>query len=307
MARPTIQSNNWKFHVVQEQWTRNNKQTGFFGNFRTDTGECLGVTTEKYGIIQNEELYNTAIAALETKGMKDFEEKIVVSGNGERFYAEFAFKNKQLASAVGDMFGYKLVLQNSFDRTKRAAFSLGFLRLACLNGMATMEKEFNATSKHSSKVSAAFIADAIDKALARGQSALGVYDMLANTAIADEQGQTILANLERGNLLSGVLREAIETLWLAPKRAEDKARNLYNLYNAVTEHLTHQVAAERYEYAGKVSNNVLFTFLNAARNQDKLSRLLIPVPKDETVKVEVNPTPIIAAAGTDILEVEVVQ
>ncbi len=306
MARPTIQSNNWKFTVVQEQWFRDGKATGFFGNFRTDTGACLGVTTEKYGIIQNEELHNVALEALAAKGLKDYTERTIVSGAGERFYSEFTFKNKQLASSVGDLFGFKLILQNSFDRTKRAAFIMGFLRLVCSNGMATMEKEFSATSKHSSKVSAAFIGDAVDRALAKSQDALGAFDLLANVALGDEQGQTVLANLERNDLLSGVLREEIETLWLAPKRQEDKARNLYNLYNAVTEHLTHQVSADRYEYANKVNSSILFTFLNAARNKDKLSRLLIPVPKDEGVKVTVDTAQVAAAAGSDILVPEIV-
>jgi hypothetical protein len=285
MAKPVLQSSAFQFKVVQKPWIENGKPTGFYGNFREDTGACLGVTSEQYGLLQNEELLDTALAALNERGLTGFKQNVTVVGQGERFYASFTFENKTLANSVGDVFGYRLVLRNSFDRSIRAAIALGFLRLACLNGAATLEKEFAVTQKHSSKVTATFIGKAVDAALANGQKALQVYDQLANQAISDEQGQNILRHLELADALSGKIRQSVETLWLAPKRQEDKARNLYNLYNAVTEHLTHQVAKERYEYADKVSTNILLRLVNAARNRATLDKLTAPLPAEALIVV----------------------
>ena len=305
MSKLAIQSTAYGFTVRQEQIMHDGRKLPFFGNFRTDNNVCLGMTSDHYGLVQNTELLDAAHAALDARGLTGYDEKIMVTGNGERFYATFEFKNKQLASAVGDVFGFKLTLKNSFDRSLRVAFELGFLRLACLNGMATMEKEFAATRKHSTKITIDFLADAIDRAMSRGKDALQVYDQMAQIALTDEQGKNVLAQLVARDLLSGKHGDSMTTLWLAPKREEDKARNLYNLYNAITEHLTHQVSGERFEYAAKVNNNVLITLVNAARNKDKLTKLLLPVPQPQTVVVV--DTNAVAAAGGQVLEATIVQ
>lgn len=285
MSKPANQSDNYRFRVKQEVIIHNGRKTGFFGNFREDSGECLGMTSDQYGLVQNDELLDAAYAALASRGLNDYKERIVVAEGGKRLYAEFEFKDRQLATSVGDVFGYKLILKNSFDRSLRLSFALGFLRLACLNGMATMEKEFAATKKHSTHVSVEFLSGAIDQAMNSGQTALKVYDSLAQKAISDEQGQLILRNLELAKALSGTLRQSVETLWLAPRRQEDKGRNLYNLYNAVTEHLTHQVSGQRYEYADKTSNQILMRLVNAARNQSNLDKLLSPIPVKSDVVI----------------------
>lgn len=296
MSKKASQSNDWNFHVVQLQLRHPQTSAllkGQYGNFREDTGECLGTTSEQYGLIQNDDLMYAARNALAERGLSGCDESIIVAGDaGQRFYAKFTFKNKQLASAVGDVFGYELTLKNSFDRSIRAALCLGFLRLACLNGASTLEHELAVTRKHSSKVTVDFLGEAIDKAIANGQNALRVFDQMAGIKLDDEQGVNVLNQLVLADALSGSLRDNIKTLWLAPKRTEDKARNLYNLYNAVTEHLTHQVASERFEYADKLSNAILFRLVNAARHPEKFAKLILPVPA-ETVAVTVDAEPAI--------------
>jgi hypothetical protein len=307
MSKAANQSDRWNYTVKQLQLRHpeTNALIPQFGNFREDTGECLGVASEQYGLIQNSELLDAAHNALQTKGLSGYSERTIVTSNGARFYTEFTFANKQLATSVGDIFGYKLTLKNSFDRSMRAAISLGFMRLTCLNGASTLEKEFAATRKHSSKVSVDFLAGAIDKAIDNGHQALRVYDSMAGVDITDEQGVNVLNQLVIADALSGSLRDDIQVLWLNPRRQEDKARNLYNLYNAVTEHLTHQVAASRYEYADKVSNSILVRLVNAARHPDRLAKLIIPVPAP-AVQVTVDTTPIAAAAGANVIEAEIV-
>jgi hypothetical protein len=306
MSKNANQSSNWNFKVAQIQLRHpvTNHPIPQYGNFREDTGECLGVTSEKYGLLQNTELLDAAHAALEVKGLTDYKESIIVTGGGTKFFARFSFANKQLASRVGDVFGYQLTLKNSFDRTIRAAFSLGFLRLTCMNGASTLEQEFGVTQKHNSKITVDFLGAAIDKALAHGQDALRIYDQMADVPITDEQGVNILNQFVAGDELSGSLRESVKTNWLVPRRQEDKPRNLYNLYNALTEHLTHQVARERFEYADKVSARVLLKLVNAARNPAKLASLIVPVADGS--QVIVNPSAIAGAADVNVIDVETV-
>ena len=286
MARPTIQSTEWDFSVKQVAlMTPDGRRSGFYGNMREDTGEVLGCASEHYGILQNNELFNKTVDVLAQKGLTDYTAETIVTGGGAKFFAEFTFKNKQLACNVGDLFGYVLRLQNSFDRSLRASFELGMLRLTCLNGNSTLEKEFGDTRKHSSKVNVEFLGDAIDRAFLSGKRVMETYDRLADKAITNQQGTRILGNLVGRGLLSGSLRENMETLWLAPSRKEDEARNLWNLYNAVTEHLTHGVKSDRFEYANKTSRNVLMILDNAASKPDTFDKLIAPVKEDESVVV----------------------
>ena len=77
------------------------------------------------------------------------------------------------------------------------------------------------------------------------------------------------------------------SIWNSPTHEEDKDRNLYNLNNAVTQHLTHDVADERFEYANRVTTNVLKRFDLASRNEKRLEQLWTPT-KSESIKVENN-------------------
>lgn len=301
MSRKARQSNQWKFNVYQEPVIHKGVKTGFIGNYREDNNECLGMVTDDYGIIQNADLLDAARAALEARGLTAYKESVIVAGKGERMYATYTFEDKTLKTSVGDIFGYRLTAQNSFDRSLRGSIALGFLRLACLNGMVTLEKDFSVTKKHSSNVTVDFVGNAIDKAMEHGRNALAVFDNLAKIAITEAQGVNILKHLEHTKIISDKLREDITLLWLNPKRKEDKARTLYNLYNAVTEHLTHKVEGERFEYAGKVNNQVLMKLFNVSRSAEKLAKIIVPVPEGITVKVNAETVADATGAGTIIV------
>lgn len=287
MARPADQSAKWDYKVQQVRFKHplTGEPCGVFANVREDTKQILGVTSDQYGLVQNEELMDIASSALDKLGMKGYEKKIIVTGGGAKVFAEFTFRDRTLATQKGDLFGYKLRIVNSFDRSLRAAAMLAFIRLACLNGMETAEREFSMDRKHSNKITAAFVEAAIEKALGRGSEALKVYQHLMDKEVTNDQGSLILKNLG----LSDKLREEMEMLWLNPKRDLDKARNLYSLYNAATEFLTHKVETDRYEYANKLSHALLFKLVNAARSKEQFDRLILPVENPKTIVVATGP------------------
>ena len=144
--------------------------------------------------------------------------------------------------------------------------------------MPTTEKEVEMVKKHSTNVNIGDIIteDALDSALARLKNGLNVYSRLADVSLEQEQGLTILQNLANGKVISEKLRESIAKIWNDPTHDEDKGRNLYNLNNAITQHLTHDVADTRFEYANRVTNNVLKRFDLASRNSKRLEKLWTP-------------------------------
>lgn len=278
MAREAKQSENYNYLVeTQKLFTSDGVDSGWFSNRRTDTGETLGVCSEYYGLVQNQDLVSIAEDAFAKRGLTDYKRRLVVSGAGERMFATYDFTSHVVkVPKVGDEVGLRLTLQNSFDRTLKASFEMGALRLACLNGMKTMEKEIGFSRKHSLKmdITGDYVVDALDKALARFERSIEVFGTLAEAKVTQEQGLRILNNLTEGNALSEKLREGVAAIWESPRYTQDHARNLYNLYNAVTQHLTHQVASDRFELANRTSGLVLDRLTRATRNTATWEKLI---------------------------------
>ena len=255
-------------------------KSGYFMNVREDNDEILGWTTERYGIVQHRDILGKSDEAFEKRGI-EVERKVIVTEGGAKMRAQYDLKGDLFQAdipKVGDTVAYRLTAQNSFDRSLRISYALGLVRLVCTNGMTTTEKEVEMVKKHSTNVNIGDIIteDALDSALARLKNGLNVYSRLADVSLEQEQGLTILQNLANGKVISEKLRESIAKIWNDPTHDEDKGRNLYNLNNAITQHLTHDVADTRFEYANRVTNSVLKKFDMASRNPARLKKLWTP-------------------------------
>jgi hypothetical protein len=282
MAQPFKQSSNYGYTVeaapsFMQLPDGSFVKDGFTVNRRTDNMAVLGKVTDRYGLIQNTDLVNATEEAFAFAGMSSFTRRIVVAGDGERFYAVYDFKEVTREVVVGDEVGLRITLQNSFDGSLRGSFLGGIKRLTCANGAVSIEREVGLTQKHGSKVSVAFVREALTKARLAWDKSILTYSRLAGVSITQAQGANILANLGESNVVSGKVLEGISEIWAAPSYKLDEARNLWNLYNAVTQHLTHNVSGERFELAERVSRNVLALLDKAAKSPARLDALALPV------------------------------
>jgi len=265
-------------------------KSGYFMNVRDDNDGILGWTTDRYGLVQNSDILDRADEAFEARGIQ-VKRKVIITEDGAKMRAQYDLQGDAFQAEVpqvGDVMAYRLTAQNSFDRSLRVSFALGLVRLVCTNGMVTMEKEVEMVKKHSTKVSIGDIIsdDALDRALAKLATSVNVFSRLADTSVEQEQGLTILQNLTNDKVLSEKVRESIAQIWNAPTFTEDKGRNLYNLNNAVTQHMTHDIADERFEYANRVTSNVLKRFDLASRNPQRLKKLWTARENSQVVVTE---------------------
>ncbi|MAH51916.1 hypothetical protein CMI37_39225 [Candidatus Pacearchaeota archaeon] len=281
---------NFKVKQVEVPHPTRDGKSGYFMNIREDNDDILGWTTERYGLVQHGDAIAFADNAFADRDIA-VDRKVIVTEGGAKLRAQYDLKGdlfKAEVPKVGDTMAYRLTLQNSFDRTLRLSYVLGLVRLICTNGMTTTEKEVEMTKKHSTNVNLGDVlsADALDNALSKLEKSLTTYGRLAETEVSQEQGLIILQNLTNGKVFSEKVREAIAGIWNEPTHEEDKDRNLYNLNNAVTQHLTHEVAGERFEYANRVTTNVLKRLDLAARNKKRLEKLWTPTKNDALVITE---------------------
>jgi hypothetical protein len=286
MPKVPTQTSNYDFTVEQVPlFDEKGRRSGFFGNQRTDNGTILGVTSERYGIQNNAPLIERAEDAFNDQGLGDFEREVIVTGDGQRMRAVYDFKTqikRREDRKKGDNMGLRLTVQNSFDRSLRVSFAMGVLRLVCTNGMTSLEKEQSMTKKHSSGNDLDFLGEALEKAIGSWDKALLTYNNLENVKIEQQQGLNALHNLAKGGAISDRMAGAVSSIWNNPTYTEDSDRNLYNLYNAVTEHLTREVEGTRYELAERVNQKVLKSLDQAARNGAKKDKLLL-LPKGDVI------------------------
>ena len=286
-------NSNWGFEVVQERLLRaSGNNAPIYANVRTDTDEVLGYSTDRYGIVQNDDLLGRAASAFASRGI-NFERNVYATDHGAKMRAVYDLNGGEFRTKipkVGDIMGYRLTVQNSFDRTLRVSFALGLMRLVCTNGMQTMQKDVDMVSKHSQKLDldSLITDDALDKALGFLAKSGDVYGRLAATPLDEEQGLNVLANLTKKKVMSEKVRERVAQLWNNRGdllRSDNHDPNLYNLYNAVTQHLTDEVEETRFEYANRMSNQVLKAFERGAGSQAQFAKLTKAIPVADQITV----------------------
>ena len=255
-------------------------------NFRTDNGVCLGTSTEKYEIVNNESVVEVVEDAFANTDLGEFKREIVVAREGARFYGVYDFPMQERAIAnVGDVVSLRLTLNNSFDRSCGLNWAVGMMRKVCSNGMCSLVADTNVTKKHSSKLDLSFIKEGIDVSVEKFDASVEAFKNLGKREITQKEGGLILDNLAIKKVLSESLRDSIQMVWDSPSFGEDQGRNLYNLYNATTEHLTREVQETRFEYANRVNRGVLTNLSRAEKSADHFAKLTAKVPeKEKTVK-----------------------
>ena len=270
-------SSNYDFTVktvpvfAQNPNTGEFERTGTYCNQKQDDGSIVGpMVSKRYKIADNAEVVSHARNALLGAGLNPDTAEFTARGceNDSRWHFQWDWKGETITlPQVGDKLGLRLSVQNSFDRKLKVAFRLGMLRLVCANGMTTLENEFALSKKHNGSLNLGFMGQALGDALDAfsPEKAGAVFSRLAKLEITQEQGLTILQNfVEDVSGFSERTRSRVSEIWNAPTHAEDSDRNLYNLYNATTQFLTHDVNPERVEMAEKLNRNVLLTLNNAA-------------------------------------------
>jgi len=257
---------------------------------RIDNGSILKVGVSKdYNVVNNRDVMNPVREVLADLGLEATSEKHYVMNGGARFKARFEFKDNTIEiPKVGDHLGFRLDLDNSFNLMHRIRTMGGALRLACLNGMTTLDREHGISCKHSNKFSVDNIVKAVKDALNAFEDLAkpnNPFTLMASREVSQEQGLNILQAMTKKGTISEVRREGIARIWNGPDHQEDEARNLYNLLNAATQFTTHEVAGTNFEMSERLNTNITKVLLKAAQDERTLNVLWTPAKEDEVVTV----------------------
>jgi len=243
-------------------------KTRFLGTRRKDTGEIFATVTSAYEVLQNRDLVQAAEAAFKAKGLSGWRRKAVVARGGARCYVIYDFPCIG-GKIAGQDVTFRLIIQNSFDGTVRASFTVGLFRLICSNGMAVPENTIGMTRRHVGSIEMDFVARTVEQALRLFFDALPMFQMMTGIKVAQLEGLRIINNLIHEGVFTMKDGDGVSAIWMAPSHQEDCARTLWNLYNAVTQHLTHaqggNAVAARFEESEKCSRRISKAFMVAAQ------------------------------------------
>lgn len=258
--------------------TPEGEASGWMANRRTDTKQVLGVCTERYTLVQNSTLLDTVENAFADNKLGDFTRKAYVVRDGARVYVQYDFKNQLVKlPKVGDDLGLRLILNNSFDRSCRVSFEMGILRLVCTNGLKTLQDEFSLTQKHSDKLDVSRLVDVVAGAVEGFKDSTKLFSRLADRSIKHEQGHAILDNLTKAKVIADRNVDKVKIIWNDPSYREDKNRNLWALYNAVTQFTSHQVEPTSYELAQRINRGTLVALNKASLVEADFKKLVTGV------------------------------
>lgn len=246
----------------------NGSPTRFFANVRTDTNEVLGCVTDRYEVLQNADYINACEDLFKSEGFTNFNRKTVCTKGGSRVRAVYDFPDQGFKLANGNDMTFRLTVQNSFDGSLRASLQVGLVRLICTNGLAVPFAAVGMTKKHTQNLDPTLIRSAFARSVNAFKESAPLFNRMIETRVSQTEGNGILLNLEKSKVMSERMRESVQKIWESPRYHEDRDRSLFNVYNAVTQHLTHSVEGKRFELAERVNTGVLNAISKAVKRNN---------------------------------------
>ena len=234
----------------------NGTPTPAFATVRKDTGDVLGVVGERYTPMQNSVLFPQFESLLRSSGHRYESKGFKVIDKGRQVRAQFRFPDIELRMGKGDVSCLQIMVQNSFDGSLKVALDVGFFRFLCSNGVKVpmfKGSSFSLMKKHTQSLNLDFTAHALENSLTSVVEARQIFTDWQSARLTQSQGHKVLNGLVTGKAMTARMSDGIREIWDKPTYAEDADRNVWSLYNAVTQHTTHEVAPKRFNLAEKVS------------------------------------------------------
>lgn len=269
-------AHNYKVRSVP-LYTADGVPANVWGNQRCDNGIIIGRTSDRYGIIQNDVFEQTIVNGFRSNGLEPSAFESVVTRRGARTHMQFDFATeKHDVTRKGDIVALRITAKNSFDGTSRSSVSVGALRLVCTNGMTSYREDVALAVRHTANVNYEFVNNVVVEAMDEWSSLRTAWNRLAEIPLTQDQGFYAIENMVSNGVLGSSLKKRVEEVWEMPSYEADKPRNLWNLYNAHTQVLTHQYGRQKYEMVNRTSSQVLHTLELASRDENEFAELVSP-------------------------------
>ena len=202
---------------------------------RTDTNEPLGIVSNQYGLLTHTDVIDSLRHVL--SGQK-YEEQIQLTKNGAHLFASYKLTDIQIEPKLNDFVSMRLIGRNSYDGTKSFTMMLGAFRLVCSNGMVIGKELFSFRQRHISSVVSLdqeLLDSKVGDLIGTFKRSLPIMKTMTKTpANVDES----FFDKDKISMPNYLVKEALEIY------ENDKQKTVWNLYNAFTSVITHNLRKE---------------------------------------------------------------
>lgn len=201
--------------------------------------QLLGVetpeATDSFMPIPHATLVKLTREAIAKAGLEILEEEHGLHRGGLRYFGGFALTGKGL---TGEGRQVVLGLRNSHDKAFAAAICIGNRMMVCAN--LCFSSDVKLSRRHTINILADLprvIADAVGRVVSHWNDMTSRIERYKATPISDEQARNLIVDLVDSKGLPA--RDIYNVLqeFRKPQHVEFEGNHLWNLYNAVTEHL----------------------------------------------------------------------
>jgi hypothetical protein len=212
---------------------------------RLDTQEPIATVGSRYGLVTHSRVMEAVQPYISQFGEPNPKHTAVsLSANGARLVAQYTYTDRTLAVNKGDLVGFRLLVENSYNSSSCIKIMIGGMVLKCTNGMMMPKDVFSLQMRHMRGVEdMPFNFPSAEEVLGRfmdSRRLLSAYDEV-------ELNRDTFTTLVQGAHENGIVGR------LAVEKIEDSDRTLWDLYNVLTYNVTHDSKAQPIGKLGKLN------------------------------------------------------
>jgi len=195
---------------------------------RTDTKKDIAIVSDKYKVVPHKEVLDVFH---DLKNVK--EESISVCKGGALMFGNFSIGDKRNKAevGVGDIVQFGMRVFNSYDMTTGVGFEITALRLKCTNGLLVPSQVARFSFKHFEKVDVGALEQEVVGRLKGSLEVVNEWDKWLKIKPTEPRITKFFEDLpgmgERDS--AKLLKDSLAL----------KDRNVWQIYNVVTAHLSH--------------------------------------------------------------------
>lgn len=212
-----------------------------FAVIRPDTGQPMGIVSNRYGLIHHETVINGLRNALSNK---EYQEHIQVTNNGAFLFATYKFLGMTEEVSKGDKVSFQFIIKNSYDGTNSLQIIFGAFRLVCSNGMVIGKELLSYSQTHrglESSLKTTVFTDKINTLISEFNNiTIPILQKMSRHKLNKPTTElftykSIKKSKGRNRLPNYLLDEA------RIKYEKEKHKTVWNFYNSLTFAITHSL------------------------------------------------------------------
>lgn len=245
---------------------------GKFNLINGRTGEYISQVSQRYELVSNEKVFRPFVEKFGLENVKRFYQY----GKGRYTFAEFETGrtfNLGMGTDQADIIRERLVVQNSYDKTRAFSFMFGAFRLVCTNGLYSGQALIAFRQKHIGEIP---IDDMVNNALNSYHSnSFELWKKLRDVSLTKEQ-EIALLNGFQAYEVKNTEANSVYYDWNTNKQVNNRIQNI------ATRLIEKDESIDNQRNAWGLYNQINRAIANVIDNKTQINKIILGNKNAET-------------------------